>query len=97
MTFRTNTKPILKTKDLSWSLQKTYIQLYNEYTQSQLTELENEINDQYRIFISIKDNMGTFTRELKKKNALALKWPQDNGTTQQPTKNTRVRRGRDRI
>jgi succinate dehydrogenase hydrophobic anchor subunit len=59
MTFRTNTKPILKTKNLSWSLQKTYTQLYEEYTPSQLTELETEIKDQYSIFIYIKNNMDT--------------------------------------
>ena len=83
MTFRTNTKPILKTKDLSWSLQKTYTQLYNEYTQSQLTELETEINGQYSIFISIKDNMGKFTRELQKKNDKDITSTKDKPSTKE--------------
>jgi hypothetical protein len=83
MTFRTNTKPILKTKNLSWSLQKTYTQLYEEYTGSERAELETEISAQYNIFIYIKDNMGTFTRETVKLNDKEITSTKDNPSTKE--------------
>ena len=83
MTFRTNTKPILKTKNLSWSLQKTYTQLYEEYTGSELAELETEISAQYNIFINIKDNMGTFTRETVKIKDKEIFSTKDNPSTKE--------------
>ena len=85
MTFRVNTKPILKTKDLSWSLQKTYRQLYEEYTPSERTELETEISVEYNIFIYIKDKMGTFIREIPKQkdNDKKITTTKDNPSTKE--------------
>jgi hypothetical protein len=83
MTFRTNTKPILKTKNLSWSLQKTYTQLYEEYTGSELAELETEISAQYNIFIYIKDKMGKFTRETVKIKDKEITSTKDNPSTKE--------------
>jgi hypothetical protein len=83
MTFRTNTKPILKTKNLSWSLQKTYTQLYEEYTDSERAELETEISAQYSIFIHIKNNMGTFTRETVKIKEKEITSTKDNPSTKE--------------
>ena len=91
MTFRVNTKPILKTKDLSWSLQKTYTQLYDEYTPSERTELETELETEisnenvYIIFTHIKDNMGTFTRIIPKQkdNDKEITSTKDNPSTKE--------------
>lgn len=91
MTFRVNTKPILKTKDLSWSLQKTYTQLYDEYTPSERTELETELETEisnenvYIIFTHIKDNMGTFTRIIPKQkdNDKEITTTKDNPSTKE--------------
>lgn len=88
MTFRVNRTPILKTKSLSWSLQKTYTQLYDEYTPSERTELEteeNEISVEYGIFKHIKDNMGTFTRIIPKQkdNDKEITSTKDNPSTKE--------------
>ena len=86
MTFRVNKTPILKTKDLSWSLQKTYRQLYEEYTPRERTELETELEtgisneNEYIIFTHIKDNMGTFTRKDNDKEITTTK---DNPSTKE--------------
>ena len=88
MTFRVNRTPILKTKSLSWSLQKTYTQLYEEYTPSEQAELEteeNEISVEYGIFKHIKDNMGTFTRIIPKQkdNDKEITSTKDNPSTKE--------------
>ena len=88
MTFRVNRTPILKTKSLSWSLQKTYTQLYEEYTPSEQAELEteeNEISVEYGIFKHIKDNMGTFTRIIPKQkdNDKEITTTKDNPSTKE--------------
>ena len=88
MTFRVNRTPILKTKSLSWSLQKTYTQLYDEYTPSEQAELEteeNEISVEYGIFKHIKDNMGTFTRKIPKQkdNDKEITTTKDNPSTKE--------------
>lgn len=89
MTFRVNKTPILKTKDLSWSLQKTYRQLYDEYTPSERTELETELEteisneNEYIIFTHIKDNMGTFTRNKRIDNDKEITTTKDNPSTKE--------------
>ena len=91
MTFRVNRTPILKTKSLSWSLQKTYTQLYDEYTPSERTELETELETEisnenvYIIFTHIKDNMGTFTRIIPKQkdNDKEITTTKDNPSTKE--------------
>jgi len=68
MSFRTNTKPILKTKSLSWSLQKSFEKLYNDFTEGEKVVLEAGIKVEWDIFIALKDTViasGTATSEQK--------------------------------
>jgi hypothetical protein len=68
MSFRTNTKPILKTKSLSWSLQKSFKKLYADFTEGEKVVLEAGIKDEWDIFIALKDTViasGTATSEQK--------------------------------
>ena len=57
MTFRTNTKPILKTKKLSWSLQKSFEKLNKDIIDNRRTELDNEIPDEMAIFKDLITNI----------------------------------------
>ena len=68
MSFRTNTKPILKTKSLSWSLQKSFEKLYNDFTEGEKVVLEAGIKGEWDIFIALKDTViasGAATSEQK--------------------------------
>jgi len=57
MTFRTNTKPILKTRKLSWSLQKSFEKLNKDIIDNRRTELDNEIPDEMAIFKDLITNI----------------------------------------
>ena len=57
MTFRTNTKPILKTKTLSWSLQKSFEKLNKDFVENRRNELLAEIPNELAKFDDLKSNI----------------------------------------
>jgi hypothetical protein len=68
MSFRTNTKPILKTKSLSWSLQKSFEKIYEDFQEGDKVVLETDIKAEWDIFIALKTTIiasGSATYEQK--------------------------------
>ena len=69
MSFRTNTKPILKTKTLTWSLKKSFEKLYDDFTEGERVVLDTDIAAEWKIFLDLKNidlvTYGSTTNEQK--------------------------------
>ena len=69
MSFRTNTKPILKTKTLTWSLKKSFEKLYDDFTEGERVVLDTDIAEEWKIFLDLKNKFlvmyGSTTNEQK--------------------------------
>ena len=57
MSFRSNTKPILITKELSVSLQKSFNILDRQFNEEQKVKLNLNIGNEYTIFNNLKENI----------------------------------------
>ena len=59
MSFRSNSKPILITDELSVSLEKSFKMLSDQFKEPDIKKLEIYIKPEYEIFIYLKDNITT--------------------------------------
>lgn len=69
MTFRINIKPILKTKQLAWSLELSFKNRDENFTDVEKEKLGSDILNEYQIFTTLKDNISSkYTKGIKDKN-----------------------------